>query len=72
MAVYEVENFHKIDPARYREGDLFITKKTAALLLNGKMEPIVKQSDLKNYVKKSEIQKLIDKAIGGAKENETE
>ena len=69
MAVYKVENLTKVNPTRYIEGDLFITKKSAALLLNGKIEPIIKQSDLKGYVKRNDVQKMIDKAMkeGGEK-----
>lgn len=63
MAIHKVENLSKVDPTRYIEGDIFLAKKTAAMLLNGKLEPIITQSDLKKYVKKSDVQKMIDKAL---------
>lgn len=70
MAVHKVENLSKVDPSRYIEGDLFISKRSAALLLNGKIEPIVKQSDLKGYVKRNDVQKMIEKAIKEGESNE--
>jgi len=63
MAIHKVESLTKVDPTRYIEGDIFLTKKGAAMLLNGKLETIIKQSDLKNYVKKSDVQEMIDKAL---------
>lgn len=63
MAVHKVKNLSKVDPTMYMEGDLFISERSSALLLNGKLEPIVKQSDLKNYVKKKDVQKMIDETL---------
>lgn len=63
MSVYKVENLKKVDPTRYIEGDLFITKQSVAVLTNGQVEPLVKQSDLKGYVKKNEVKKMIEKAV---------
>lgn len=60
MAVHKVENLSKVDTTRYVEGDLFISKRSAALLLNGKLEPIVRKND---------VQKMIDYAIKKVKED---
>ena len=61
--VFQVNNLNKVDTSRYIEGDLFLSEQKAGILHNGKIDPIIKQSDLKGYVKKSDVQKMIDKAM---------
>jgi len=63
MTVHKVEKLKNVDPTRYMEGDVFISDKGSAQLLNGKMEPIVTQTDLKQYVKKSDVKKMIADAV---------
>lgn len=63
--VIPVEDFKKVDFTRYKEGDVFLSKKQLAVLQEGKLEILVKQSDLKDYVKKKDVQKLIDDKLKG-------
>lgn len=63
MKVYTVKTFQAINTTRYVEGDVFTTDKQIGVLQNGKIEPLVKQSELKGYVKKSEVSKLIEAAL---------
>ncbi len=57
MTVHKVKSLNKVDPTRYMEGDLFITKQSGALLLNGKIEPIVTRSEVKKMIQ-TEIRKV--------------
>lgn len=59
MKVLQVNNLEKVDPARYIEGDLFLTEEKIGILHKGKIEPMVKQSDLKEYVKKKDVAKIV-------------
>lgn len=61
--VIPVNDFKKIDKTRYKEGDIFLNKKQFAVLQDGQLEILVKQSDLKEYVKKKDVQKLIDDTL---------
>ena len=63
MKVIQVNNLKKVDVTRYKEGDIFISEKEKAILHQGKLDPLVSQSDLKGYVKKKDVQKLIDEAL---------
>ena len=40
-----------IDPTKYSEGDLFLTERSVAILHHGKVETLVKQSDVKKMVR---------------------
>lgn len=71
MKVSKVSNLTKVDPTRYIEGDVFITEKSIGMLHNGKIEPMVKQSDLKDYVKKKDVVKLIDNELKKVKTDES-
>jgi hypothetical protein len=62
MTVHKVENLSKVDPTRYIEGDLFISKRSAAFLLNGKLEPIVTRSDVKKMIQ-SELKKVVKEDV---------
>ena len=59
MKPFKVNDLKKVDPTRYVEGDVFITDKQFAVLHQGSLEPLVMLKDLKGYVKKTEIKKLI-------------
>lgn len=63
MKVLTVNNLEKVDASRYIEGDVFLTEEKIAVLHQGKIEPLVKQSDLKEYVKKKDVVKMIDAAL---------
>lgn len=60
MKVVPVTNFKQIDTTRYIEGDIFLAGKEIAVLQNGKIEPLVKKSDLKEYVKKKDLVKMME------------
>ena len=53
----KVSNLSKIDPTKYSEGSLFITDKSAAILHGGKVETLVKQSDVRKIVR-DELKKV--------------
>lgn len=63
MKVLTVNDIKKVDATRYIEGDIFLSKKEIGILHQGKIEPMIKQSDLKEYVKKKDAQKLIDDTL---------
>lgn len=63
MKILHVTNLKKVDTTRYIEGDLFLTDKQIGILHRGVIEPLVKKSDLNGYVKKADVQKMIDAAI---------
>ena len=50
MAVYEVNRLDTIDTTHYANGDLFLTKQSIAIMHNYKIEPLVKQSDVKKMI----------------------
>ena len=57
MAVYEVNRLDTIDTTHYSNGDLFLTKQSIAIMHNYKIEPLVKQSDVKKMIR-DEIKKV--------------
>ena len=64
VKAYQVKNLNKVNTTLYKEGDIFYTKKTAAMLINGKIRPLfANKPSLENYVRKDEVQKMIDEAI---------
>ena len=63
MKIIHVTSLKKVDPSRYTEGDIFLSEKEKAILHRGKLDPLVSQSDLKGYVKKKDVQKMIDEAM---------
>lgn len=64
VKAYQVDNLAKVDTTRYTEGSLFITDRSIAILSNGTIKPLqTSPTNLKNYVKKSEVQKMIDEAM---------
>ena len=50
MAVYEVNRLDTIDTTHYSNGDVFLTKQSIAIMHNYKIEPLVKQSDVKKMI----------------------
>ena len=53
----KVSNLSKIDPTKYSEGSLFITDKSVAILHGGKVETLIKQSDVRKIVR-DELKKV--------------
>lgn len=53
----KVSNLSKIDPTKYIEGSIFITDKNVAILHGGKVETLVKQSDVRKIVR-DELKKV--------------
>lgn len=67
MKVLAVNDLKKVDTARYTDGDIFYTDKQIGMLHGGTIEPFVRLTDLKGYVKKTEVKKMIDEAVKGGK-----
>ena len=55
--LYKVTSLSKVDKTRYKEGDIFMTSQSIAILHNGKMETLVKQSDVRKLVR-DELKKV--------------
>lgn len=60
--VYTVDNIQNVNTTHYKEGDLFLTKNTIAVLHNGKIEALVKKSDVKKLIK-DEVTKQMKQVI---------
>lgn len=60
--VYTVDNIQNVNTTHYKEGDLFLTKNTIALIQNGKMEALVKKSDVKKLIK-DEVEKQMKQVM---------
>ena len=58
MKTIKVNSLNKIDPTKYSEGDLFLTDRSVAIIHNGKIETLVKQSDVKKMVRE-EVKKVL-------------
>jgi len=59
MAIIKVDNLKVVDAKKYSEGDIFITKNSAALLFNGKVKPFI----FEKGISKAEVNKMIDEKI---------
>lgn len=57
MRTIRVLNFTKVDPSKYIEGDLFLTKKTIGILNNGKIETLMTKSEVEKMIQK-ELKKV--------------
>lgn len=57
MRTIKTASLSKIDPSKYSEGDLFLTDKRVAILQNGKVETLIKQSDIKKIIR-DELKKV--------------
>lgn len=62
VQAYRVNSLSKVDKTLYREGDIFLTKRSVGILSNGKIENVAKNPDLSDYVKKSEVEQMIKEA----------
>ena len=58
MKLIKVDRLNLIDPKKYSEGDLFVTDRSIAILHNGKVETLVKQSDVRKIVRE-EVKKVL-------------
>lgn len=68
--VYTVTKFTQVDPTLYIEGSLFIEQGTdkVAVMASGKLKQINgTMPSLSGYVKKTEVQSMIDDALKGVK-----
>ena len=55
----KVESLQKVKTDRYKEGDIFFTDKEVGILINGKIKKL-NTTTMAQYVKKSEVEKMID------------
>ena len=60
--IYTVDNIQNVKTTHYKEGDLFLTKNTIALLHNGKIETLVKKSEVKKLIK-DEVEKQMKQVM---------
>lgn len=64
VKAYKVDNLSKVDTTRYEEGNLFLTDRSVGILLNGKIRPLNNGSvNMRNYVKKNDVQKMIEEYL---------
>lgn len=57
MKIIKVERLNLINPTKYSEGNIFLTDRSIAILHNGKVETLVKQSDVRKMVRE-EVKKV--------------
>lgn len=57
ITAYKVKNLSNVNTTLYKEGDHFITNKSAGVLVNGKVVTIT--NDLTDYVKKNAVKKMV-------------
>lgn len=66
VKIYKVTNLNKVDTTRYVEGSLFYTNRSLGILINGGIKNLQTSTpNLRNYVKKDEVKKMIDEALKG-------
>lgn len=58
MSVIKVNQLSKINTTKYKEGTLFMTNQSIAIVHNGKVETLVKQSQVKKMIK-DEVKKAV-------------
>ena len=58
MKTIKVKRLNNIDPTKYSEGDIFLTNLSVAILHNGKVETLVKQTDVRKMVR-DEVKKVL-------------
>lgn len=58
MKTIKVDRLNLIDPTKYSEGDLFLTDRSVAILHSGKVETLVKQSDVRKMIRE-EVKKVL-------------
>ena len=60
----KVESLQKVKTDRYKEGQMFYTDKEVGILINGKIKKLnTTTANMSQYVKKSEVKDMIDKAL---------
>ena len=59
VTAYRVNRLNTVDLKQYKEGDLFLTKQSIAILTNGELHPLIT---------KDAVQKMIDKKLGERKD----
>ena len=60
MQGIKVNNLSKVDTRNYKEGTVFITDQSVGVLLNGTIETLVKQSELRKIIRQ-EVNKKVKK-----------
>jgi len=64
VTAYKVTNLSKVDKTLYKEGDIFITSRSVGILVNNEIKTIGNElPDLSQYVKRDEVQQMIEDAI---------
>ena len=63
MKAYTVTDLKNVNVTKYVEGDVFLSSKQIGVLHQGTIEPLIKQADLKEYVKKKDVVKLINDTL---------
>lgn len=62
--VYDVQSLATVDTTNYKQGDIFITNRSIGILANGKIRTLeTSKPDLSKYVKKEDVQKMIEKGL---------
>ena len=60
----KVQSLQKVKTDRYKEGQMFFTDKEVGILINGKIKKLNTTSpNMSQYVKKSEVEKMIDNKL---------
>lgn len=61
---YKVDSLIKVDVTRYVEGDIFITNRSIGILVNNRIRTLSTGTpNLKDYVKKTDVEKMINNAL---------
>lgn len=64
----KVDNLNKVKKEWYKEGQMFFTDKEVGILINGKIKKLnTTTPNMSQYVKKSEVEKMIDDKLKGGK-----
>lgn len=63
MKTIPVTDLKQVNATQYQDGDVFISDKEIGVLHKGKIEPLIMKKDLKEYVKKKDVQKIITDMI---------
>lgn len=61
---YKVTNLTRVDTTKYVEGDIFLTGRSVGILVNGQIKTFAASPpNLKNYVKKEDVKKMIQEEL---------
>lgn len=66
MNPIKVSDLKLVNPTKYTEGQIFFSNKQIGIIQGGKMERLVKESELKNYPTKTQVENMIQKATKGS------